>query len=313
MATFSLNNFIIDFLRNSRSQSNELKIEPQDENFDLYSLYVERQHLDEASYRTDTPTLLMCLSGEATIFAKNLSLKLEAGNIVFLNSGVSYQLQLINNESILIKFKMKPRFSWQTELSNMHLYHAQEKNLTDLFLVQINQNGYFCFKNTSVMWPSQILKQLVQEYINGSLFMWTMAKNYMNLVVFASLRMQKFVMPHERKTQEFKARLLDEYIDAHYNDISLEKAAQYFGFNKNYFSSMIKEKTGKSFVDHVDEKRMREARRLLAQPDVSLYDIINRVGYSSKSFFYKKFNRYYGMTPAAMRKKLFRQANMNLK
>lgn len=58
---------------------------------------------------------------------------------------------------------------------------------------------------------------------------------------------------------------------------------------------------------------MQEARNLLAQPNISLKEIINRVGYSSKSFFYKKFNQYYGETPAAMRERLFRQANINLK
>ena len=79
------------------------------------------------------------------------------------------------------------------------------------------------------------------------------------------------------------------------------------------FSTMVKEKTGKSFVEHVDDRRMREARRLLAKPNVSLKDIIETIGYSSKSFFYKKFKHYYGMTPAEMRKRLFREAHINLK
>ncbi|WP_297815881.1 AraC family transcriptional regulator [uncultured Lactobacillus sp.] len=313
MATFSLNSYIFDLLRNKRDQSNEVRIEPKDNNFSLYSLYVERQHPDSVSYRTDTPTLLMCINGEAKVFTKELTVKLEPGNIIFVNSEVNYAIQIDNSDALLIKFKMRPRYNWQSELVSLRLAHSQEKKLVALFLNQLKQNGYFCFKNTSVMWPSQILKELIQEYVNGSLFMGPMAKSYVSLIIFSSLRMQHFVMPQEQEAQEFKDRLLDEYINAHYNEISLEKAAKYFGFNKNYFSSMIKEKTGKSFVDHVDERRMREAKRLLAQPDVSLYEIITRVGYSSKSFFYKKFNRYYGMTPAAMRKKLFQEAKMNLK
>ena len=46
---------------------------------------------------------------------------------------------------------------------------------------------------------------------------------------------------------------------------------------------------------------------------VSLKEIIETIGYSSKSFFYKKFKHYYGMTPAEMRKRLFREAHINLK
>ncbi len=112
---------------------------------------------------------------------------------------------------------------------------------------------------------------------------------------------------------KFEGSALDNYIDTHFANITLTQAAKYFGFNPNYFSNMVKRKTGKSFVDHVDERRMQEARNLLAQPDISLKEIIARVGYSSKSFFYKKFNQYYHQTPATMREELFRQANINLK
>ena len=81
----------------------------------------------------------------------------------------------------------------------------------------------------------------------------------------------------------------------------------------HYFSSLVKQKTGKSFVEHVDERRMLEARSLLARPDISVKEIITRVGYSGKSFFYKKFSEYYHETPVQMRAELFRQANINLK
>ncbi|MBA1392461.1 AraC family transcriptional regulator, partial [Lactobacillus sp. XV13L] len=98
-----------------------------------------------------------------------------------------------------------------------------------------------------------------------------------------------------------------------YASISLDKTAKHFGFNPKYFSSLVKQKTGKSFVEHVDERRMEEARNLLARPDISVKEIIRRVGYSGKSFFYKKFNEYYHETPVQMRAELFRQANINLK
>lgn len=314
MATFSLETYLSNILRNNHQEINELLVRPKNPNFNLYSLYLERQHPEWVSYTTDTASLFFCLTGELNFKAKEDEQKLVAGNLIFLEAKQQYDLAIADQQAILVKIKMQPGFTWKDQIDQQHLTLNQEKNLVATFEKGLLSPGYVCFKNTSVMWPTQILKQLISEYVNGNLFMWAMSNSFLNSVLCGSLRMQMFTLvPTEKTTINFEDQSLDEYIDAHYNDISLEAAAQYFGFNKNYFSSLVKEKTGKSFVDHVDDRRMHEARRLLAEPNISLKEIIERVGYSSKSFFYKKFNRYYGMTPAAMRKKLFQQANINLK
>ena len=149
--------------------------------------------------------------------------------------------------------------------------------------------------------------------LNNDLFATALIQAELTVMLIISIRTQRMATPTNLDKTKFEKKSLDNYIDAHFADVSLADAAKYFGFNPNYFSNMVKAKTGKSFVDHVDERRMQEARELLAQPDISLKEIIGRVGYSSKSFFYKKFNQYYHMTPAAMREELFRQANINLK
>ena len=162
------------------------------------------------------------------------------------------------------------------------------------------------------MWSSQNIREIVQDDLNHAAFNSTIGLELLKVVILRNLREQNFKLS-ERRENSFKDETLDQYIDQHYNDITLAEAAKYFGFNRNYFSTMVKRKTGKSFVEHVDDRRMREARRLLAKPNVSLKEIIETIGYSSKSFFYKKFKHYYGMTPAEMRKRLFREAHINLK
>ena len=162
------------------------------------------------------------------------------------------------------------------------------------------------------MWSSQSIREIVQDDLNHAAFNSTIGLELLKVVILRNLREQNFKLS-ERRENKFKDETLDQYIDQHYNDITLAEAAEYFGFNRNYFSTMVKAKTGKSFVAHVDDRRMREAKRLLAKPNVSLKEIIETIGYSSKSFFYKKFKHYYGMTPAEMRKRLFREAHINLK
>ncbi len=157
------------------------------------------------------------------------------------------------------------------------------------------------------------MQHIIGGYLNNDLFTKALIQAELTTMLIISIRTQRMATPTSLDKTKFEKKTLDNYIDLHFADVSLSDAAKYFGFNPNYFSNMVKAKTGKSFVDHVDDRRMQEARELLAQPDISLREIIGRVGYSSKSFFYKKFNQYYHITPAAMRAELFRQANINLK
>ncbi|WP_201336339.1 helix-turn-helix transcriptional regulator, partial [Lactobacillus nasalidis] len=102
------------------------------------------------------------------------------------------------------------------------------------------------------------------------------------------------------------------YVAENYVSTSLTAAAAYYGLSPNYFSDLVKKKTGLSFIELVDEQKMEAAVRLLARPDLSIKQIIGLVGYRGKSFFYEKFGKYYGMSPAAKRKELFRQQGINL-
>lgn len=315
MVNVSLNNYILDLMRNNRSNETEIFIRPKNENFNVYRIYAETEHLERIPYIAAEDTLLFCSQGQATFSIRSSSLDLKEGNIVFLSRDATYNLEMREPSTVLLKIKLNadPKFRWEEKVDKSKFDNPEERRLIQKYIENMKGQHHIIFKNTSVMWSSEIVQALLSEYIKGGLFETELAPRYLDLILYSSLRTRGLSLDEETGDGNFGDRLLDEYIDIHYNDISLAKTAKYFGFNKNYFSSLVKEKTGKSFVDHVDERRMIEAKRLLGQPDISLYEVVERVGYSSKSFFYKKFNNYYGMTPAAMRKKLFKEAGVNLR
>lgn len=311
MSTSSLIEYFKSLLYNHGLQNTEVKIQPYDSNFTLYDLYVEAQHDNVIKYKEKKPAFLFLLAGECQVRIGMTTLDLVAGNGVLLESKTSYEVLHSTDDAYLLKFNFKNSFTWKRMSQKVETTTQQERDLVDIFHNILLKSGFFCFKNTIVMWPTKIIRQMVTEYMNGGIFTTNMSRDFIHLIVLDSLRNQLFVKPVEGKVA-FKLSTLDGYIDAHYDDITLEETAEFFGFNKNYFSSLVREKTGKSFLEWVDDRRMVEARVLLAQPDISLKEIITKVGYSSKSFFYKKFNNYYGMTPAMMRKRVFRQAKINL-
>ncbi|MBP1990431.1 response regulator transcription factor [Paenibacillus eucommiae] len=105
-----------------------------------------------------------------------------------------------------------------------------------------------------------------------------------------------------RKTGNPYALAAKRYIDEHYEDkLHLEDVAGFLYMNPNYFSSLFKREMGLSFVDYVNEFRIRKARTLLVETDEKVYEVSIRVGYSNFSYFNKLFKRLNGVTPQAYR------------
>lgn len=88
-------------------------------------------------------------------------------------------------------------------------------------------------------------------------------------------------------------------------DLSLNKLSDLLNTNNRYLSQIINESFNKSFVNLVNEYRIREARKLLADPQYNHFTIesvAQMVGYNSKSAFNRSFKKITGLTPSFFQK-----------
>lgn len=93
------------------------------------------------------------------------------------------------------------------------------------------------------------------------------------------------------------------YIDMNYRqDIKLSEAAAEATMAVNYFSTMFKLLTGRSFVEYVTELRLQEALRLLIETNGSMEEIADRAGFNHMTHFYRVFKKKTGLTPSQYRK-----------
>lgn len=96
---------------------------------------------------------------------------------------------------------------------------------------------------------------------------------------------------------------LKEHIKKHYNeDISLTALANHVNFNASYLSQLFKEETGQNFTDYLSEIRINEAKRLLATPEVKVYEVGSMVGYKEPVSFSRAFKRAVGISPQEYKK-----------
>lgn len=79
-------------------------------------------------------------------------------------------------------------------------------------------------------------------------------------------------------------------------DISLNSVAVELGISVFYLSKIIKKNVGKNFTDILAEKRIEEAKHLIAKHH-SIKEVTYLVGFNSQNYFTKVFKKYVGCTP----------------
>ena len=97
---------------------------------------------------------------------------------------------------------------------------------------------------------------------------------------------------------------ISKYIFNNYDsNITLQEIAKKEFLSPHYLSHEIKNATGNSFTDLVNQTRVEESVKLLLDSDLSISDISDEVGFSHVRYLNKNFKNYYGCTPLQYRKK----------
>jgi two-component system response regulator YesN len=92
------------------------------------------------------------------------------------------------------------------------------------------------------------------------------------------------------------------YIDKHYAEqITLGKAAGQVYLSPPYLSSLFKARIGKSFIDYVTEKRIKEAKKRLAYTDEKIVSIADSTGFANIRHFNRVFKAFTQLTPKQFR------------
>lgn len=91
------------------------------------------------------------------------------------------------------------------------------------------------------------------------------------------------------------------FMQANYQTVTLEDMAEQFHLSVPYLSKFIHEKSGKTFGEQVTNIRMKKARTLLKNGNMTVENIAAAVGYPSVEHFSRTFKKLYDKTPVEYR------------
>ena len=90
-----------------------------------------------------------------------------------------------------------------------------------------------------------------------------------------------------------------EYIER--EELQIDLIAERFGLTARNFSRKFKKVSGRTPSEFIKEMRFEYAARLLKTTHLTIQEIMYRVGISNKSYFYREFQRKYGVKPKEYR------------
>lgn len=109
---------------------------------------------------------------------------------------------------------------------------------------------------------------------------------------------------YDNDCDEWKKGMVNNYVLQHVQDASLSELADLLHYSTSYLSRWIEKNMGQSFTELVQTERCRVAEVYLRETNLTVNEIIQKVGYSNEGFFRKKFVQLYKMLPADYRNTL---------
>ncbi len=246
-------------------------------------------------HRHDYVEVVYMCAGTTTHIVNGRALLLQQGDLLFLGQSATHEVCKAEEADIAVNFIVLPDF-FSTSLAAI----GEEETPLRRFLVDClcGQNtgpGYLLFRVSQV----KPIQNLVENLL------WTLVQDVPQKRKTSQMTMALLFLQLTGQTENLLTDVREEavvfqalsYIESHYAEGSLAELAQLLHYDVSWLSREIKGKTGKTYTQLVQDKRLAQAAFLLKNTNRNVDTISRAVGYENISYFHRIFAGAYGKSP----------------
>lgn len=251
--------------------------------------------------------LIFIAEGKCTHYVDDQVYEAVPGDLIFVNYGQTHRFV---EESPILYYNLLyvPEFFSEELINSDNIYEIFAISLFREFEEKLPKRSpmqMVSFRGNEFSEIHKMVESMYAEFTQKEVGYRSVLNGYSRVLFSRILR--KLNCEDERKdTKRCLNRLTEEclkYIDSKcFEKISLQEIAEKTFYNPSYLSRMFRQYCGISLSEYIKEKRIEEAKRLLLGTELSIEEIMNRVGYTDRKQFYKCFKEISGQTPAQFRK-----------
>ncbi|AEI42198.1 AraC family transcriptional regulator [Paenibacillus mucilaginosus] len=247
--------------------------------------------------------LVYVYQGTCTVQINEQPIELAQGAMILIDKMTPHTVLETRPGDMVIDMKLRHDY-----LSSSFLNRLTGKSIISQFLINSmidkrRTNQFLYFPLDGVKKTGQIMEQLMCEYFDRGVCSHDIINSYLVILFTELVRHADIQGAASPGRHQEDVSIVDflRYIEERYRDCSLVEMAAQFKFHPNALSAILKRATGKSFKDLLQLQRLNKAALYLKNTGMPITDIAEEVGYSSMSFFHKKFKEVFGETPSEYR------------
>lgn len=241
-------------------------------------------------------------NGSCTFVINGKEVTLKKGDLCILDSDVWHSAVSYKKEhDIVINIVFRKQFFDGVFLSRLSQQGVVAGFLADAVSRNRKHDRYLIFHTQDEPKIHTLIQFLLCEYFDRSSCYSELIRAYTTALF---LELVNVMHSQAEQTMSGSSEILVpvlQYLEKNYKTCTLTRLADQFGYNPGYLSAQLRRMTGHSFVELKNIQQFSEAAFLLANTDHSVSEVIEKVGGSNRTFFYKRFEQLYGMTPREYR------------
>ena len=222
----------------------------------------------------------------------------EQGELLLLGQNTPLELLPLEPGAIAVSFLMKPELFGDI----LSFLGTEETPLREFMLRCLGQEspyGYLHFRVGGVVPVQNLLENLLLHLLEKpdsrrAIPMYTVG------LLFVQLLEESDKLTMGIREQQAILGVL-RYLETNYVGGSLTDAAQLLHCDVAWLSREIKRRTGQTYTELLQERRLRQAAWLLEHTRQRVADIALAVGYENVSYFHRLFQKRFGLSPKKYR------------
>lgn len=236
----------------------------------------------------------MC-SGSTTHIVNGNRIQLQQGDLLLMNQRTTHEICKAGLDDIAVNFIILPEF-FSTPLSLI----GEEETPLHHFLVgclcdEPVGSGYLHFAVSDVVPIQNLLENLLFALKPGAPSKLKISQMTMTLL-FMQLLAHTKKLSSDNLEETVIWRVL-RYIEANYAQGSFNQLCEKLHYDPSMLSRHIKHKTGKTYTQLVQDKRLAQAAFLLKNTSMNVSAVAAAVGYENISYFHRLFSQTFKKSP----------------
>ena len=283
-----------------QGQDNTINAEKLLEAGKLITIRANTRFIDFPEHTHDYVEMVYMCTGQTTHYVNGTKLVLGHGDILLLSQSATHRVLRSEEQDVGVNFIVLPDF-FATTLTAL----GQEETPLRSFLADC-----LCGKNTGPGYLHFAVSGVapIQNLVENLL--WTLLEESPNRRKMSQMTMALLFLQLMEHTQALQVSSGEDaavfqvlqYVESNYAHGSLAQLAERLHYDLAWLSRHIKRKTGKTYTQLVQERRLSQTVFLLKHTRRNISDICTAVGYENISYFHRLFFAAYGCTPKEYRK-----------